>query len=399
MAILRVLAILVAASFAALPARAGEVERGRYLATLGDCAICHTAPGQSSRPYAGGYPLHATFGTVYSTNITPDDETGIGRWSKDRFYRALHDGIGADGRHLYPAFPYVYFARLPRADVDAIYDYLRTVKPVRATPPPNNLMFPTNLRFGMAAWNALFLDRTPLKPDPSKSAPWNRGAAIVNGLGHCGGCHTPKNVLFADKPGRFLQGETIDGWYAPNLTGSRRTGLGEWTAADIATYLETGSNRFGRAVGAMQDVVRVSTSHMTDADRAAIAAYLKSLPPAPEAPPRKPDAAQMQLGQAVFAERCAVCHATDARSYPPLAHNAVARLPDPATVLRVILQGSQSVPAPGKRPGFSMPAFPVLTNEELAAVATYVRNSWDNDAGPVSPKEAAAIRKRLEPPG
>src|ERR1700749_1074272 len=267
---------------------------GRFLGGLGDCPICHTAPGASSKPYAGGYALHAYFGTVYSTNITPDNETGIGRWSKDQFYRALHAGVGADGRHLYPAFPYLYFTKASRADSDAIFAYLRTVQPVRRRSPPNRLMFPTNIRFGMAFWNALFLDSSPLKPDPSRAGQWNRGRTLVDGLGHCGGCHTPKTFLFTDKGDRYLQGTTIDGWVAPNLTGSRRTGLGEWTASDIATYLKTGANRFGRAVGAMQDVVRVSTSQMNDDDRAAIATYRKSLPSAPEKEPRKPDTSEMQ---------------------------------------------------------------------------------------------------------
>jgi len=386
------------------PAEAGlaapaEIARGHYLATLGDCAACHTAPGGSSKPYAGGYPLHAYFGTVYSSNITPDDKTGIGAWSKDAFYRAMHEGIGADGRHLYPAFPYVYFAKLPRADVDALYAFLRTVKPVRHTPPPNRLIFPANIRVGLAFWNALFLDTSPLKSDPSRSPQWNRGAALVNGIGHCGGCHTPKTFLFNDEQNRYLQGETIDGWFAPNLTGSKWTGLGAWSAGDIALYLKTGGNRFGRAVGAMQDVIRVSTSKMSDDDRAAVATYLKSLPPAPEKASTKPDVITMQLGEAVFVQRCSVCHGADTRSYPSLAHNSVATLPDPATLVRVILQGSQSVPAPEKPMGFSMPAFPILSNKDLAAVATYVRNAWGNSAGPVSEKQVDNIRKRLRPAG
>jgi len=238
-----------------------------------------------------------------------------------------------------------------------------------------------------------------LKSDPSRSPQWNRGAALVNGIGHCGGCHTPKTFLFNDEQNRYLQGETIDGWFAPNLTSSQRTGLGAWSEADIALYLEIGNNRFGRAVGAMQDVVRVSTSRMTDDDRTAIATYLKSLSPAPEKAPAKPDPVAMQLGQAVFVERCSVCHGADTRNYPSLAHNSVAMLPDPATLVRVILQGSQSVPAPEKPMGFSMPAFPVLSNKDLAAVATYVRNAWGNSAGPVSEKQVETIRKRLRPAG
>jgi mono/diheme cytochrome c family protein len=394
---LALLAVLLAAPGALAQPAPNELARGRYLATLGDCVVCHTAPGASSKPYAGGYALHAYFGTVYSTNITPDRATGIGTWSKDEFYRALHDGIAADGHRLYPAFPYVYFTRLSRADSDALYAYLRTVAPVRHTPPPNKLIFPTNIRFGMTFWDWLFLDKSPLKPDPSMPAQWNRGAWLVNVPGHCGDCHTPKTFLFSDKPGRYLQGETIDGWFAPNLTGSQRTGLGRWSAADIETYLKTGQNRFGRVVGAMQDVVRVSTSRMTDADRAAIATYLKSLPATPESPVRKPDNAAMQLGQTVFVERCSACHSADTQSYPSLVGNSIADQPDPATLVRVILQGSQSTPVPGKPVGFSMPAFPVLSNAELGAVATYVRNAWGNHATPVSEARAAQLRKLLQP--
>jgi mono/diheme cytochrome c family protein len=378
-------------------AQPDAVARGRYLAAVGDCEICHTAPGQSSKPYAGGYGLHAYFGTVYSTNLTPDDQTGIGRWTADQFHRALHDGIAADGSHLYPAFPYAYFTKLPRADSDALYAYLRSLKPVRHTPPPNELIFPTNIRFGMALWDMLFLDRTPLRADPSKSAQWNRGAEIVNGLGHCGGCHTPKTFLFGDRMDEFLQGATLDGWYAPNLTPSRHFGLGRWTAADIAQYLATGGNRFGRVTGAMQDVVRLSTSRMSDADRTAIAAYLTSLPAAPDPRPRAPDARAMAGGEAVFVARCAICHANPGQGYPALAHNGVVEARDPTTMLRVVLQGSQAVAGPHGHIGFSMPAFPVLSDGELADVATYLRNSWGNRADPVSKKDASDLRKLLGP--
>jgi mono/diheme cytochrome c family protein len=379
-------------------AQSSDVQRGRYLATLGDCAICHTAPGGSGKSYAGGYPLHAYFGTVYSTNITPDKATGIGTWSKDAFYHAIHDGIAADGHHLYPAFPYLYFTKISRADSDSLYAYLRTVKPVIYTPPPNRLIFPTNIRFGMVFWDWMFLDKTPLKPDGVRSTAWNRGKFLVDTIGHCGACHTPKTFLFTDKPGRYLQGETIDGWFAPNLTGSWHTGLGAWTAEDIEDYLKTGNNRFGRVTGAMQDVVRVSTSRMSDNDRHAIALYLKSLPPAPENTPATPDAADMRLGEAVFVQRCAICHAKNA-DYPSLKDNSVVVQPDPTTLIRVILQGSQSVATQHVPAGFSMPSFPVLRDEELAALVTYIRNSWGNAADPVSKRRAKQIRRGLRPKG
>ncbi|MBS0470392.1 MAG: cytochrome c [Proteobacteria bacterium] len=368
---------------------------GRYLATLGDCAICHTRPGSSGQTFAGGYPLHAYFGTVYSTNITPDRVTGIGSWTKDQFYRALHDGIAADGHRLYPAFPYAYFTALPRADSDALYAYLRTIKPVRYRPPPNKLIFPTNIRLGMTIWDWLFLDKSPFHADPAHSAAWNRGKWLVDVPGHCGGCHTAKAFFFSDKPGGYLRGETVDGWYAPDLTGAQPNGLGPWTAADIETYLKTGSNRFGRVVGAMKDVVRESTSRMSDADRAAIATYLKSLPAGRSPQIAKPDAKSMATGRTVFVERCSVCHAADTADYPALKNNSVVVQRDPATLLRVILQGASSIAVPGENVGYSMPAFPTLSNADLAAVATFVRNSWGNSAGDVTPKQAGSVRTQL----
>jgi mono/diheme cytochrome c family protein len=370
-----------------------DVSRGKYLAAMGDCVVCHTAPGGRGAAFAGGYPLHATFGTVFSTNITPDKQTGIGSWTADQFYRAMHDGIAADGHHLYPAFPYVYFSRISRADSDAIYAYLHTVKPVHAVQRADRLVFPTNIRLGMAFWNMLYFDQSPVQRDPSKSAEWNRGSEIVNGLGHCGGCHTTKNYFFADKPGHFLEGEVADGWYAPNLTQSQRSGLGRWSVADIAQYLKTGSNRFGRVVGGMQDVVQESTSKMTDDDLKAIAVYLKSLPAAPEKPIEQPSAEVMRAGETVFVERCTVCHSpANARDYPPLAGNSTVLNSDPATLVRVIFHGAQSIADAKGRAGFSMPAFPVLSNVELADVATYIRNSWGNHAGAVSEKQAGEVR-------
>jgi mono/diheme cytochrome c family protein len=370
---------------------------GNYLAAEGDCVVCHTrAEGQ---PFAGGYPLHAAPGTVYSSNITPDKETGIGAWSADQFYRALHRGISANGRHLYPAFPYVYFARLSRADSDALFAYLKTVKPVHYRPPPSQLIFPMNIRGMMEFWNALYLNTPAVTPDSAKTKDWNRGKEIVLGIGHCGACHSPKNLLFADTEGSEMSGNLADGWFAPNLTGSKPDGLGNWTTADIAQYLKTGQSRFTHVTGAMRDVVEKSTSQMTDADRTAIAVYLKSLPPSPSPTPAAPSPQAMQAGQAVFVERCAVCHmvsGTGNTDYPTLARNTIVLAHNSDTVLRVILQGSQSVhTGAGAAVGFSMPAFPVLNDGELADVTTYIRNSWGNRAEPVSATKAQSFRKLL----
>jgi mono/diheme cytochrome c family protein len=391
---LTVLALLLSLASRAA-ADDGTIARGRYLATLGDCAVCHTRQEVGAARFAGGYPLHAAPGTVYSSNITPDPETGIGKWTQGQFYRALHEGISADGRHLYPAFPYAYFSRLSRTDSDALFAYLKTVKPVRYRPPSNRLVFPANIRAGMRVWNLLYLSGGPLKRDASKSAQWNRGNEIVNGIGHCGACHSPKNFLFADMQGTSLRGNSVDGWYAPNLTAARRDGLGAWTKADIVQYLRTGENRFSRVAGAMGDVVRQSTSLMTDFDRAAIATYLKSLPAVSAPAPHTPDLQAMQAGQDVYVARCASCHGIGGRGtpdYPALAGNTLVQARNPDTVVHVILRGAQSI-----RPtGYSMPAFPVLSDTDLADLATYVRNAWGNRAEPVSEKDVARLKKSLE---
>lgn len=374
-----------------------QVARGRYLTVMGDCVVCHTRVEAGSLKFAGGYPLHAAPGTVYSSNITPDMQTGIGKWSAGQFYRAMHEGIAADGRHLYPAFPYAYFTKLGRADTDAIFAYLKTVKPVSYRPPRSRLIFPANIRAGMAAWNALFLDKTPFKPNATKSAAWNRGAEIVTGLGHCGACHSPKDFLFADEAGDNLQGNLVDGWFAPNITDTKRDGLGGWTAQQIMEFLKTGRSAHAWAAGSMRQVVEESTSQMTDSDQSAIATYLKSLPPVTPKPPHTPDAKQMHDGQAVFVERCSVCHSqTSLQDYPTLAGNTLVQSHNPSTLLRIILQGASTANTKNAGSGFSMPAFPVLSDKEMADVATFIRNSWGNKGKPVCPRDVKSLRRILK---
>jgi mono/diheme cytochrome c family protein len=377
-------------------AEASSIENGRYLATLGDCVVCHTAPEGGAKLFAGGYPLHATFGTIYSTNITPDRQTGIGNWNANQFYRAMHHGIAADGHHLYPAFPYPYFDKISRSDSGAIFAYLRSLSPIHQPPRKNKLIFPTNIRWLMTFWNWLFVPQSQFRHDPSKSIAWNRGGEIVHGLAHCGGCHTPKNFFFSDEAGKALYGATIDGWHAPNLTSSGRTGLGRWTVSDIEQFLKTGKNRFGWVVGSMRDVVKDSSSKWTDVDRHAVALYLKSLSAAPESEPKKPDADSMQDGQAVFVARCSVCHSARNKEYPSLVTNSVIGEAEPTTLLRVILKGSQSAAVAAQPRDFSMPGFAVLTNTQLAHLATYLRNSWGNRADRVSVSTARQTRNTLK---
>jgi mono/diheme cytochrome c family protein len=255
---------------------AAQLRRGQYLVAAGDCLSCHLREG--GEPFAGGLGLNTPFGAIYTSNITPDRQTGIGAWTGDQFYRAMHDGKGAHGENLYPAFPYPWFRRASRADDDAIFAYLMTVPAVSYTPPQNNLPFPFNIRGSVGAWNLLFLDGHDFQSDPGRSAEWNRGAYLVKGLGHCVACHTPKNSFGADKSKQEFHGGKLDNWVAPDLTGNSRMGLGDWSVEDIVEFLATGRNPRAAAGGAMAEVITYSTSLLNDADRHAIAVYLKSQP-------------------------------------------------------------------------------------------------------------------------
>jgi mono/diheme cytochrome c family protein len=375
------------------------VLRGKYLAVLGDCASCHTK--KDGAAYAGGRGLNSGFGIIYSANITPDRETGIGSWSADQFYRAMHKGIAADDSHLYPAFPYPYFTHMTRADDDAIYAYLQAIPAVHAMSPPNKLPFPLNIRGLMAIWNALYFNEGEFKPNPTKSAEWNRGAYIVTGPGHCGGCHTPKNFLMADEDERALAGGVIDNWFAADLTGEVRAGLASWTAADITEYLKSGRNARATASGSMGEVIELSTSRMDDADRVAIAAYLKSLPPAaPTNRPSAPDPAAMRAGEAIFADACSACHlsqgAGQPRLFPPLAGDASVQSQDGMTLIRIVLQGSRSPSTADKPTPHTMPAFGwKLNDQQVADVLTYIRNSWGNEGKQIDAADVRALRSVL----
>src|SRR5450631_1098308 len=266
---------------------AAQLRRGQYLVAAGDCMSCHLREG--GEPLAGGLGLKTPFGVIYSANITSDKQTGIGDWTSDQFYHAMHEGIDDEGKNLYPAFPYPWFRIASREDDDAIFAFLKTTPAVNYAPPKNNLAFPLNFRSAVKGWNLLYLNPHEFQMDPSQSTEWNRGAYLVNGLGHCGGCHTPKNALGADKSKLVLHGATLDNWVAPDLTQNDRTGLGAWSIDDIDESLRTGRNARAGAGGAMADVVTYSTSLMNDADRHAIAVYLKSRPASPNNVHDQPD--------------------------------------------------------------------------------------------------------------
>jgi mono/diheme cytochrome c family protein len=378
---------------------AALIRRGRYVAIASDCVSCHTRRG--GRPFEGGLGLETPCGIISSANITSDPETGIGKWTPEQFYRALHIGRSVNRGRLYPAMPYTHFDMIPRSDSDAILAFLKTVPPVHYTKPANRLPFPLDIRLAMIGWNTLNFSPRPFKADPRQSAAWNRGAYLVEGPEHCGACHTPKNALGADIDSRALRGAVIENWVAPDLTGNPRTGLGRWSASDIVEFLRTGRNAHANASGLMGEVVAYSTSLLSDSDLKAIATYLKSLPPGPAISSPAPDAASMRRGSAIFFDGCTACHLAGGKGqpgmFPPLRGSAIAQQQDPTSVVRLILGGTRTAPT-RSRPSFqSMPSFAwKLSDQEVADVATYVRNSWGNRAPPVDAHDVAKVRSKLK---
>ena len=378
---------------------AAQLRRGQYLVAAGDCLSCHLREG--GEPFAGGLGLNTPFGAIYTSNITPDRQTGIGAWTGDQFYRAMHDGKGAHGENLYPAFPYPWFRRASRADDDAIFAYLMTVPAVSYTPPQNNLPFPFNIRGSVGAWNLLFLDSHDFQSDPGRSAEWNRGAYLVKGLGHCGACHTPKNSFGADKSKQEFHGGKLDNWVAPDLTGNSRMGLGDWSVEDIVEFLATGRNPRAAAGGAMAEVITYSTSLLNDADRHAIAVYLKSQPASAAITASTPDSGAMRRGAEIYSDACSSCHLENGvgqpRVFPPLGKDAMLQQSDPTGLEHVILGGTRIGISASRPSPLSMPSFAwKLSDQEIADVSTFIRNSWGNRAAQVSASDVRDLRKRLD---
>ncbi|MEP6838042.1 MAG: cytochrome c [Bradyrhizobium sp.] len=376
---------------------AEAIARGKALIEAGDCAGCHTV--DAAKPFAGGKRIDTPFGGIYSPNLTPDRDTGLGSWSDDDFYRALRFGVAPDGSRYYPAFPYPNFTKLTRPDILAIRAYLATLTPVKNSAPPPELRWPLNYRVLMRGWNWLFFKPGILMPDQQKSADWNRGRYLVEGAGHCGACHTPKNVFGADKRSQAFAGGLVQGMFAPRLDAAERSGLKSWSVEDIAEYLQSGRNGRSHAGELMSEVVVNSTSRMSDADVRAIAVYLKSLPggaaePAVSAPPP----AAMADGEKLYKGACIACHEIDGsgapRIYPPLPGNANLQSTDASSTIRVILDGAQSVTTPRAPNKGSMPAYAAkMTDQEIADVATYIRNAWGNAAPVVTAEQVAKARK------
>jgi mono/diheme cytochrome c family protein len=378
-----------------------RIERGRYLAVLGDCAGCHTA--SHGAPFAGGVALQTPFGTLVAPNITSDPETGIGNMTNEEFLAVLHEGRGHDGKRLYPAMPYPAYTKMTDDEVLALRAYFATVAPVSNRVVSNQLPFPLNIRLAMAVWNGLNFTPGRYQPNPQKSATWNRGAYIVEGPAHCGTCHTPKTLLGGDKNSAALTGATLQGWFAPDITNDPRKGIGEWSRDDLVQYLKTGTNKWTLASGPMAEAVSHSTSRMNDEDILAIATYLKDSGQSGASARPEPVVAgnnAMRAGAAIYKDSCAACHKDsgegDANLFPRLAGSALVQSDDPTTLVRVVLHGTRAVSTAGAPTAPAMPAFDWrLEDAQVAAVLTYIRNNWGNAAGPVPAGAVTSQRASL----
>ena len=390
------------------------IKQGEYLARAGDCVACHTVKG--GKPFAGGLAMETPIGTIYSTNITPDP-SGIGAYSVEDFDKAVRHGVAKNGSTLYPAMPYPSYARVNQADMQALYAYfMKGVAPVAQANKDSDIPWPMSMRWPLAMWRWAFApavaDFTPVAgQDPVVS----RGAYLVEGLGHCGACHTPRaltmqeKALGADDGSAFLSGSApLEGWIAKNLRGDHKDGLGSWDEAQLVQFLKTGRSDRSAVFGGMSDVIEHSMQYMSPADLTAIARYLKSLPAVdPADKPHKYDPAvadalwngdDSKRGAAVYIDNCAACHRTDGNGYkrvfPALAGNPVLQSEDPTSLIHIVLKGG-TLPATHTAPStFTMPAFDWrLSDQEVADVVNFIRTSWGNKGGDVTAKEVKALRE------
>ncbi|MBT0670647.1 cytochrome c [Novosphingobium profundi] len=387
----------------ALPAPdPASVARGRAVAIAADCSACHTRPGGGAA-FAGGYPLETPFGTIMSSNITPDRANGIGNWTEHDFFKAVRHGQSPD-HFLYPAMPYTAYVQISDEDMHDLWAYIRSLKPVSAVPERTDLPFPFNLRILVSGWNLLFFDNAPFQTDASHDAAWNRGRYLTDALAHCGTCHTSKNFLGADRSHHYLAGGTLSGWHAPDLTGSAQTGLASWSEQDLISYLQTGSNDHAVAAGPMAEAVEHSTQKMPAADLGAIAGYLKSLPAHSDNAAPKALAASdpvMQQGALTYHTQCSACHTPKGQGIAGmathLADNAAVRAEDPTSLIHAVLMGAKAARTDANPTGAGMPSFGWrLSDEEVAAALTHVRNTNGNAAAPVTANQVASLRKSLD---
>jgi mono/diheme cytochrome c family protein len=367
-----------------------NIARGAYLARAGDCASCHTAPGGAG--YAGGRALATPFGTLYGPNLTPSAATGLGNWSADDFWGALHNGRAPGGRYLYPAFPFPHYTKTTRADSDALYAFFRSVAPVHQVNRPHAMDFPFNTQIALAGWRLFYFRPGVFESAPAQSATWNRGAYLTLGLGHCSACHSSRNMFGASAAG--LQGGMIptQNWYAPALPGQK-------DPSELVQLLHTGATPHGAVFGPMAEVVANSLQYLSQDDVAAMAVYLTSLPASGAAavPVTPPDEATMSAGRTLYEDHCMTCHGRDgggrAPAYPPLAGNRTVTLPQAVNAVRIVLAGGFPPGTAGNPRPYGMPPFAhVLEDGEVAQLVTYVRNSWGNHAGSVTPAQVNRYR-------
>jgi mono/diheme cytochrome c family protein len=360
------------------PGPSDPIGHGEYLMHAADCMPCHTGPAQPA--FSGGLPLNTPFGLMVSPNITPDKKTGIGSWTDDQFYRIIHDGIGRGVGYIYPVMTYTSYTKMTRQDVLAIKAYLFSLKPVTAHRDVNQLTFPFNIRLSLLGWRIMFFQASTYRNNPTQSAVWNRGAYLVQGAGHCGECHTPRNLLGAMQFGRSLSGGIVDNYYAPNISADPNAGIGLRTVGQIKQFLRTGEEQnLGVAFGPMADVIHDSTRYMTDADLTAIATYLLGAEKRPETvAPIAITPKQVAAGTALYDGNCAQCHRPDGsgvpHAIPNLAGNAAVVATQPNSVIAPIINGLEGGGTYGAMPSFAG----ALSNQDMADIANYARTAWGN---------------------
>lgn len=388
------------------PPSAGQVARGEYLARVGNCMLCHTERGGA--PYAGGRPFDTPFGTVFSSNLTPDATTGLGNWSAAHFRRALQEGRSRDGHLLYPVFPYTHIATLTAGDADALFDYLRSLPATNHPNQQHRLRWPYSTQAALAVWRTLYFRPQRFREDPAQTPEWNRGAYLVRGLAHCGACHTARNALggisdLADLSGGIIP---MQNWYAPSLTSPTEAGVANWPLPEIEKLLATGRSAHGTAMGPMAEVVLNSLQYLEPRDIAAMAVFLKSLPPtATDTDPREVPRATASLldrGGKLYEKHCAQCHGDKgegvADAYPPLARNRAVNLPVTANLVQTVLNGGFPPATRGNPRPFGMPPFATqMSDADVAAVLSYLRSSWGNRAAPVNEFDVAQQRSSTRP--
>lgn len=406
---------MVASAAAAQSDLEASIAKGEYLARASNCVACHSLP--EGPAFAGGLKMATPIGEIFATNITPDDETGIGTYTLEDFDRAVRLGVAQDGHRLYPAMPYPSYAKISDADIKALYDYfMNGVPAVRLANKESEIPWPMNMRWPLAIWNVFFFDDEPYQTKSDQSEAWNRGAYLVQGMGHCGACHTPRGLAFNEAgydetDDEYLAGAFLDNWYASDLTQSNRAGLGRWSKDDIATYMKTGRNMHSTAFGTMDEVIINSTQHLTDEDLDAMAEYLVSLPAAHDdgvytydestvATLRGPERRTV-AGANLYMQNCESCHVDTGKGYPPylppLAGNPPVMDPNPASLINIVLNGSSRLIVDGTPDAYRMPGYRLTMNDQqIADVVSFMRAEWGNNAPPVSAEEVAGLRALTE---